>query len=282
MSYWASRSGFPYYALVRRVLEALGPQDSLLDVGPADTPCATWGDFQRRYTIEPQAAAGAVRGPADSRMLAPGVVADPYARVRGTVLAGPGARALSVDVRRRVVSRGIGGCGRLGAVGLAARRAVPPTPPDRRGDTPRMDGQDARHAAGGPAGVAGGGDVRRLPAALTDLSGVVGYSIGRARQTIRITPSPLRVPPPARPLDAWARLFWWGAAMVAKRGVSIIEVLFGIAIAAIGMLSAIAVLVVAGHRVTQATVSDASVVVGRRAEADWRIRGWDDPDSWRN
>lgn len=52
MSYWAERSELEYYAVVRRLLDAMGPQPSILDVGCADTPCATWGRFASRYTID--------------------------------------------------------------------------------------------------------------------------------------------------------------------------------------------------------------------------------------
>lgn len=55
MSYWPRRSGLPYYAAVLRLLRAFGPRESILDVGCFDTPCATWGSFTRRYTIDPRA-----------------------------------------------------------------------------------------------------------------------------------------------------------------------------------------------------------------------------------
>lgn len=54
MQYWSSRSKLEYYAVVRSWLAELGPQESILDVGAWDTPCATWGDFRRRYTIDPK------------------------------------------------------------------------------------------------------------------------------------------------------------------------------------------------------------------------------------
>lgn len=51
-SYWASRSHFNYYKTVRMLLEHLGPLESILDIGCADTPVATWGQFDRRYTVD--------------------------------------------------------------------------------------------------------------------------------------------------------------------------------------------------------------------------------------
>ena len=52
MSYYAKRSGSSYYRLVQQWLEEFGPLDSVLDVGCFDTPVATWGDFQRRITVD--------------------------------------------------------------------------------------------------------------------------------------------------------------------------------------------------------------------------------------
>lgn len=53
MSYWSEREGEEYYAVVRRLLDAVGPQTSILDVGCCDTPVVTWGQFSRRYTVDP-------------------------------------------------------------------------------------------------------------------------------------------------------------------------------------------------------------------------------------
>ena len=53
--YWESRCGLRYYARCRQMLESLGPRESILDVGPMDTPVAAWGQFERRYTVGPDA-----------------------------------------------------------------------------------------------------------------------------------------------------------------------------------------------------------------------------------
>jgi len=54
MSYYASRKDEQYYRVVRRWLEQLSPESSLLDVGCLDTPVATWGTFATRYTVDPR------------------------------------------------------------------------------------------------------------------------------------------------------------------------------------------------------------------------------------
>lgn len=54
MSYWGEREGLEYYATVQRILDAMGPQESILDVGCLDTPVVTWGQFRRRYTVDPE------------------------------------------------------------------------------------------------------------------------------------------------------------------------------------------------------------------------------------
>lgn len=58
--YWESRRNFGYYVLVKAWLDALnmshyfehGEQGSLLDVGCLDTLTATWGEFDKRYTVD--------------------------------------------------------------------------------------------------------------------------------------------------------------------------------------------------------------------------------------
>ena len=54
MSYWNSRKSLDYYQIVRKMLEDFGLMGSLLDVGCFDTPVATWGDFDQRYTVDPR------------------------------------------------------------------------------------------------------------------------------------------------------------------------------------------------------------------------------------
>ena len=51
MEYWEERKGLAYYQRVRHWIERL-PGDSLLDVGPADTPIAIWGSFKERVTVD--------------------------------------------------------------------------------------------------------------------------------------------------------------------------------------------------------------------------------------
>jgi len=53
--YWEGRKDLNYYQSVRRILDELGPRESILDVGPMDTPVASWGQFDRRYTVGPDA-----------------------------------------------------------------------------------------------------------------------------------------------------------------------------------------------------------------------------------
>lgn len=60
---WELRQHFGYYVLVKAWLEAislnfnmlntsLNHESSILDVGCLDTPTATWGEFDRRYTVD--------------------------------------------------------------------------------------------------------------------------------------------------------------------------------------------------------------------------------------
>ena len=51
--YWAGRKNLAYYQTVRQILEGLGRQGSILDVGCLDTPVSTWGDFDQRFTVDP-------------------------------------------------------------------------------------------------------------------------------------------------------------------------------------------------------------------------------------
>lgn len=50
-SYYTPRQGQAYYQTVRDLLQGMGPQESLLDVGCFDTPVSTWGEFQRRSAV---------------------------------------------------------------------------------------------------------------------------------------------------------------------------------------------------------------------------------------
>ena len=52
MSYWKPRAGLEYYAVVRSLLDDLGPLGSIADIGSWDTPVATWGDFDQRWTVD--------------------------------------------------------------------------------------------------------------------------------------------------------------------------------------------------------------------------------------
>jgi len=54
MSYFERRKDLPYYSVVRRLLESYGRQSSLLDIGCHDTPVATWGHFDQRFTLDPK------------------------------------------------------------------------------------------------------------------------------------------------------------------------------------------------------------------------------------
>jgi hypothetical protein len=51
-SYWKRREGLRYYRVVKELLEAVSPGESILDVGCADTPIATWGTFAKRHTVD--------------------------------------------------------------------------------------------------------------------------------------------------------------------------------------------------------------------------------------
>lgn len=52
MDYWEQRKDYNYYKAVRRLLESLGRGNSILDVGSANTPVATYGDFENRYRVD--------------------------------------------------------------------------------------------------------------------------------------------------------------------------------------------------------------------------------------
>ena len=52
MNYWDSRKEYNYYKAVRRLIESCGQQKSIIDVGSADTPIATYGDFSNRYRLD--------------------------------------------------------------------------------------------------------------------------------------------------------------------------------------------------------------------------------------
>jgi hypothetical protein len=52
--YWAKRKNHRYYRVVREWIERLGPAESIMDVGSADTPIATWGEFGERYAVDPR------------------------------------------------------------------------------------------------------------------------------------------------------------------------------------------------------------------------------------
>jgi hypothetical protein len=53
--YYEQRKHYAYYRLLRQWLEQLGPQESILDIGPMDTPVVTWGTFAERWTLGPDA-----------------------------------------------------------------------------------------------------------------------------------------------------------------------------------------------------------------------------------
>lgn len=65
--------------------------------------------------------------------------------------------------------------------------------------------------------------------------------------------------------------------MTRRRGVSIIEVLFAIAIVAVGMLGAIAVLTVAGRQMGNGLTADASARLASNAEQEFVVRAMDSP-----
>ena len=50
-TYWQDRKHLAYYQTVKTWLEQLGKQESILDIGCAGVPTATFGDFQRRVAI---------------------------------------------------------------------------------------------------------------------------------------------------------------------------------------------------------------------------------------
>lgn len=50
MSYWDGRKDLNYYRVVKEWLEQIDYQ-SIIDVGCADTPVVTWGNFQRRTAV---------------------------------------------------------------------------------------------------------------------------------------------------------------------------------------------------------------------------------------
>lgn len=50
MTYWDGRKDLNYYRVVRAWLEQLDFK-SIMDVGCADTPVVTWGNFQRRTAV---------------------------------------------------------------------------------------------------------------------------------------------------------------------------------------------------------------------------------------
>lgn len=54
MTFYEGRKTCGYYRTVRRLLESLGPRESILDVGCWDSPVATWGDFRIRYAVDSQ------------------------------------------------------------------------------------------------------------------------------------------------------------------------------------------------------------------------------------
>lgn len=52
MAYWKIRDKYCYYQAVRSWLTELSPLGSLADIGCCDTPVATWGDFDQRWTVD--------------------------------------------------------------------------------------------------------------------------------------------------------------------------------------------------------------------------------------
>ncbi len=61
MGYWEERKDYIYYKVVRKWLSDFPPGGGLLDVGSADTPVATWGDFDRRVAVDLRAVEGAAQ-----------------------------------------------------------------------------------------------------------------------------------------------------------------------------------------------------------------------------
>jgi hypothetical protein len=53
--YYEQRKHYNYYRVLRQWIDELGPQQSILDIGPMDTPVATWGAFAERWTLGPEA-----------------------------------------------------------------------------------------------------------------------------------------------------------------------------------------------------------------------------------
>lgn len=51
--YWELRSDLAYYKRVRWYLDHM-PGASIVDIGPADTPVVTWGQFARRSSVDPR------------------------------------------------------------------------------------------------------------------------------------------------------------------------------------------------------------------------------------
>ncbi len=66
----------------------------------------------------------------------------------------------------------------------------------------------------------------------------------------------------------------------ARRGVSILEVLFAIAVTTIGLLGAIAVFPVASAQARKGRISDAMAVAGMSAAHDFDVRGMRKPTNW--
>ena len=50
--FYAGRTHCQYYTLVREWLEGYGRRAAILDIGCADTPVASWGDFRNRYALD--------------------------------------------------------------------------------------------------------------------------------------------------------------------------------------------------------------------------------------
>jgi len=54
LRFWRTRQQCEYYWVVKQMLEAMGPRESLLDIGCWDTPVVTWGEFAERYSVDPR------------------------------------------------------------------------------------------------------------------------------------------------------------------------------------------------------------------------------------
>ncbi len=50
--YWAKRQSLNYYKTVREWIESIPPGNCIMDVGSRGTPIVTYGDFQRRISID--------------------------------------------------------------------------------------------------------------------------------------------------------------------------------------------------------------------------------------